>query len=271
MVYKNFSQWIETKKPFVIRSFNEWEDIFGFDKKIELKPRSPKDINPIDGFDIERIIGILGSHNVGPLEPEIHFVNEVTWGRDSEALRVLINNWQNVIIEKRVTDLTGKHTWVAKKVYQLNHEQCGGKEDSVAAEILEEVERVYKRPKDSAAHALKEFVNIVTTVAQKIQRNADDIFIFQGIRKINENNYIIRLGLRGAGVQRRGQKRVEENHTQIVFDPETGLIRLTNYNIESPLGEHKWAVTQTDLDWHFAPTQSRDEIAETISTVLRWY
>lgn len=259
-----------------MRKFSDWlieesKDIFGFEKDMRPVKKNPLDIQPVDSFDIEQITNTLARYPVGQLQPEVQFVNEVTWGEGSGSLRVLINNWLNVIIERKVPDLEGRGMWIAKKVYQLNHNQMGGTEESVAHEILKEVENIYKSKPNSANSQYEDLENLVVNIASLIKRNADDIFIFQGIRRINENNYIIRLGVRGQGVQRKGQKRVEENHTQVSFDKSSGLIRMTNYNIESPLGEHKWAVTQKDIDWYFTPNQSRDEIAQTISTTLHWY
>ena len=259
-----------------MRSFKNWcitegKDIFGFDKDIRPEKKDMTDVNPIDFFDIEKITHNLAMHNVGELLPEVQFVSEVTWGDGNGSMRVRINTWLNVIIERKTIDLTGKEQWIAKKIYQLNHKQYGGMEDAVAHEILQEVENVYKRRLDSPSKEYKEFQTLVSSVASAIRRNAHDIFIFNGIKRINENNYIIRLALRGHGVQRKGQKRVEENHTQMTYDQEAGLIRLTNYNIESSLAQHEWAVTQSDIDWYFAPTQEKEEIAQTISTTLHWY
>lgn len=254
-----FSVWLEGK------------DIFGFEKDYRPKRKDPIETHPVNMFDIEEITRNLASHNVGDLEPKSPFVNEVTWGTGTGFLRVLINNWLNVIIERKVTDLTGRERWIAKKIYQLNHKQYGGMESAVAEEILQEVEHVYKAKLDSPKDKFGEFKNLVFATAATLRKNIHEIFIYQGIRRINDNNYIIRFGVRGHGVQRKGQKRIEENHTQMTFDPEIGLIRLTNYNIESPLHQHEWSVTQTDLDWYFAPTQERDEIYQTISTAMHWY
>lgn len=257
-------------------SFQKWliqekADIFGFERELRPQKKNIQDSQPINSFDIEKIIQFLASHNIGQLQPEIVYVNEVHWSQGPEAVRVLINNWLNVQIERRVTDLCGEYKWVTKKVYQLNHNQYGGMEDAVSHEILQEVERVHNNRPDSPMQKYEDFENLVSTVAGAIRRNANDIFFFGGIRRINENNYVIRMNLRGHGIQRKGQKRVEENHTQMTFDPRIGLVRLTNYNIESPLGEHKWEITQTDIDWNFAPTQTKDEISRAISTTMHWY
>lgn len=259
-----------------MHKFSDWlvkesKDIFGFERELRPEKKDPRDTQPINAFDIEKIIENLARHNIGPLQPEIKFVNEIVWGNESGAIRVSINSWLNVVLERKTTDLAGRGMWIAKKVYQLNHNQFGGAESQVSQEILQEVENVYKAVPDSANREYKELQNLVIAITGMMKRNAHDIFVFQGIRRINENNYIIRFGLRGHGVQRKGQKRVEENHTQVTFDQNSGLIRLTNYNIESPLGEHKWAVTQKDVDWYFAPNQNKSEIAQTISTTMHWY
>lgn len=252
-------------------TYNEWKDIFGFDKEVRPEKKKPIESQPVDSFDIDEITKFLAMHPIGELQPRVPFVNEVIWGFGPEAVRVIINNWLNVVIERYVTDLSGLGRWITKKVYQLNHKQMGGTEDAVAHEILQEAERIYRQQPDSPKKEYKEFENLVISTAAMIRRTAHDIFLFGGVRRINENNYIIRLNLRGQGVQRKGQKRVEENHTQMTFDPETGMIRITNYSIESRLRQHEWQVTPTDVDWYFTPTQSKDEISQAIATTLHWY
>ena len=68
-----------------------------------------------------------------------------------------------------------------------------------------------------------------------------------------------------------GQYRVEQNQTLISYDRKAGTIRLTNYNVESPVAAHTWSIGLNDLDLYFFPSQDRDEISETIAVHMKYY
>ena len=96
--------------------------------------------------------------------------------------------------------------------------------------------------------------------------------MFQAVRKVDENNYLIQFEVRGHGVEAPDQKRIEENLTQITYDKEAGTIRVQNYNVESPVGgAHEWAIAPQDLDMYFLPSQPRDEIAECVAVHFKYY
>ena len=245
--------------------------MYGFDK--ELKPRYTKkeESKPVKTFNIEKLLEYLGMHKLGYKEPNIKFVNEIHWGVGPGAIRLWIGTGLNIMLEKQTVDLTGIARWITKKVFQVDQAGYGGYEDAVANELLNELEKIDEKTPDSAKHDYDELESLVSNIAGALRRTSRSIFMFDGIRKLNEHSYIIRLGVRGQGVEAPDQQRVEENQTHITYDPETGLIRMTNYNIESPVRSHSWEIMPTDTDWYFCPTQSREEITETIANTMHWY
>lgn len=257
--------------------FQDWmiregKDIFGFEKDKAVKRKDDRDEKPVNGINLESISNYLAMHEIGSKRPYIKFVNEIHWGRGEGALRVWFGTGLNVMVERQGQDLNGTPRWYTKKIYQLDQTGYGGFEDAIAFEIIEQLEKIDETQLDSATRDYDELENLVAHMASKMKRTARDVFVFEGIRKIDRNNYVIRFGVRGHGVEAQDQQRVEENQTQVTFDKESGVIRLTNYNIESPVGGgHSWEIMPTDTDLNFFPTQPRDEIVETMANTMHWY
>lgn len=250
----------------------EGKDIFGFEKDKSLERKNEKNEDPIRRFDVEGLMEELSFHKIGEKESKIKFSNEVVWGEGNGAIRVWSGTGLKIIIERQGIDLEGTPRWVTKRVYQIDRQGYGGKEHLVSEEIMEQLLRIDKRPLDSPSGKYEDFEGLVASMAASLRRVAHDIFMFEGIRKVDSDNYIIRMGVRGQGIQAPDQRRVEENQTHVSFDKTRGTIRIMNYNIESSNGkQHEWAIMPSDTDWIFFPTQTREEIIETIANTLHWY
>jgi hypothetical protein len=265
MAYKSFTHWL-----------TENTDIFGFEAEgdpSDYDPLPPKlrDL-PVDSFDIDELTRNLACYDLGVKKPTIKFVGEVRWGDGPGSMRVAIGSRLNLLIEKKGTDLEGNDIWYTHKVYQINRAGYGGYETHVLQDLLSELKRIDELPLPSAQHEYKTLENLVTSIANVYRRTAKVIFLHEGIRKLDDNNYIIRLGVRGSGVEHQDQRRVLENQTYINFTPRSGVIRIFNYNIESPTGNApQWKIMPKDIDFNFATSQSRDEIIEALATFIHWY
>jgi hypothetical protein len=144
--------------------------------------------------------------------------------------------------------------------------------ESVAQEVFEQIERLSYSNIESPKEDKYNLGLLVDNIYKKIIRTGKSIFIPEGIKKMNENAYIIKFGLKGAGLEAPDGQRVEQNQTMISYDESSGTIRVANYNIESPVGgKSSWRLKPNDLDLYFFPTQDRDEISETIAVHMKYY
>ena len=259
-----FKTWLNENKLW------GFKDIFGFEKEFFPVVSKSKDL-PIKGYDAGKTVCELARHPLGLKMPEVRFSNEVHWGRGPGALRVMIESKLDLVIDKLALGLDGKPCWITKKVYQINQSGYGGHEGAVAEEVMNVLQEVDKMPPDSPVGDWDGLERLVSTMASTLRRVATDVFIFEGVRQSDKDHYIIRMAVRGQGVQAPGQARVEENQTSVSYCRETGLVRISNYNVESSLGEHKWALTPSDANWYYAPTQPTSEIVQTIANNLSWY
>ena len=259
MTVKGFKTWLEFK------------DIFGFDQNNKDAEKSHQNDMPIKSFDLEKLFSILASKKIGTNEGRSNFMNEVQWGDNSGSIKCWCGTGLNLMIDRLGSDLTGNPTWYTKRIFQINRGGYGGYEDIVANEVLDEVQVINKEDIDSPKREYNKLDSIVVQMDDSKRRNAKNIFIYEGIKKISNSNYIIRLGVKGHGNQAPDHQRVEENQTSIIFEKEKGMIRILNYNIESGMGQHEWAMSPSDTDLNFFPTQENSEIIETITNTLKWY
>jgi len=265
----NFKGWV----------LNEFKDIFGFSREGADKPLKARglfhtEINPdmpIHRLDIELITERLRRLTINEKKPKYKFMNWIQWGEGIGAIRLKIHPDLHVEIARKSYDLQGEPTWALKRLWLLNRSGYGGHEDFVVQEMLNQLEHVDKLPLDSPKKDYKELEKLAFSMASKMKQVARSYFLYEGIRKVDDNQYIIRFGVRGQGVEAPGQSRVIENQTLLLFHPESGKIRLTNKNIETPIGGFNWELMPPDTDINFLPTQPSEEMVEAIATVMRWY
>lgn len=257
------------------KAFLETADIFGFNAK-----RTPPEVaaddllgRPINMFNIELMMDILSRKRLGLVEPHTDYVTEMIWGKEVGAVKLEVDTGYTMYVKKLGFDKIGNPVWAAKTMLQLNRQGFGGLEDAVAQELYECVEKAHHAPsvnvKDFSERDLE---NLVIHSMNKLKRTARNIFIYEGIRKVEDDNYLIKMGVRGQGVEAPDHHRIEENLTQFHYDKETGIIHIMNYNVASPTGgAHSWALHPRDLDLYFFPSQDREEISECLAVHMKYY
>lgn len=255
------------------KRFFEGTDIFGFDHdRAKDEPDDNMLSRPIRQFDLEVMMEILARKDINGTEPYMPFMNEIRWGNHPGAIKLEVDTGYTFYIKKLATDRQGNPRWVAKRVFQLNRQGYGGLEDAVAHEVYEHLKNYSDSMIEAPVEEYKDLENLVQHIYNKVKRTSKNIFIPEGIKKISEHVYIIKLGVRGHGVQEMDQMRTEQNQTMVSYDPAQGTIRITNYNLSSPVGgPHDWQIGVNDFDLYFFPTQDRDEISETVSVHLKYY
>lgn len=255
------------------RKFIEATDIFGFDNnRAKDEPDDNMLSKPISQFNLETMMDILSNKSIGGKKGKVKFINEIRWGDQPGAVKLEIDTGYTFYVKKLGKDKQGNDRWASKKMFQLNRQGYGGLEDIVAQEIHHELERAYEGPLDSPITDYTDLENLTQQIFNKAKKVMKHIFIPEGIRKLSDNAYIIKMGVRGQGVETIGHNRVEQNQTMITYDPECGTIRINNYNIESPVGgPHAWRLNPIDLDLYCFPSQGRDEISELVAVHYKYY
>ena len=254
------------------KNYLEATDIFGF-TKLRDKADSKENVTPTRQFNVEQMMEYLSKKNINGQMPTTPFVSEIRWGFGVGSIKLEVDTGFTFHIKKLHADRQGTERWVHKRMFQLNRNGVGGTEDIVANEIYDHLKRYHEGPFDGPnSEPYKELDRLVNHCYSKMKLVAKDIFIPEGVKRIDDNTYVIQLALRGHGVEAPNQQRVEQNQTMFHYDDETGLIRIFNYNVESPTGgSHDWKLKENDLDIYFFPSQSREEISECLAVHFKYY
>lgn len=257
---KDFKSWL----------YSEQKNIFGFENKPKEKENFVG-INPINTLNFELISQRLCKTTIGNKIPNERFIGEVCWGNnEAGSLRLNIGTDLHIELGRMGLDLEGEPVWATKRLFQLDRSGKGSLEESICQDILDELKAIDKTELDSPKEEY-DLEKLAIETAYKLRRTALNIFVFEGIMKVDENDYIIRFSVSGQGVESPDHKRVVENQTRLIFRKNKGIIEAWNYNIETKVGGHDWKIQSNDLAIKFFPTQDKDEIAETLACYLRWY
>lgn len=258
------------------RKFREFlgktpQELFGI-KNSSQKEDDPPIQYPINGFDLELMMDFLSKKKIGVFSPETNFINEIKWGNQPGAIKLEVDTGFTFFVKKLVFDKEGSERWIAKKAFQLNRNGAGNKEDFVAQEIFERLNIYSDEYIEHSSEEYKDLENLVEFLYKKMISTAKPIFFPEGIKKINDDSYIIKFGVKGQGLEFRNQQRVEQNQTLVTYDKNNGLIRVINYNLLSPTGKaHEFKINQNDLDVCFSPSQSKEEIADVLCVHMKFY
>jgi len=260
-------------EKLTFKKFIENTDIFGFDRnKDKTVPDQSMLDRPIHQFNVELMMELLSKKSIGNLKPQMPFMNEIRWGSEPGAIKLEVDTGYTFYVKKLGKDKQGNNRWLSKKMFQLNRQGYGGLEEIVSQEIHNELSKAYEVPLESPIIDYTDLEHLTQQIYTKVKKVMKNIFIPEGIRKVNDHAYIIKMGVRGHGLEGKSQRRVEQNQTMISYDPECGTIRMTNYNIESPVGgPHTWKINPSDLDVYCFPSQGRDEISELAAVHYKYY
>jgi len=226
---------------------------------------------PVKMTEVKTITDTLKEHQIGDKLSYSPFIDEVRWGVGAGALRCGVQPDMHLQLDRLGIDLQGEPVWITKRLYLLSREGYGGHESVVVEEVLDELDEINNTAIDSPKSTFEDLKYMVHSMAYRMRATARDIFLFNGINKLNENEYIIRFGVRGQGVAAPDQSRVLENHTIVGFTPDSGRIHLINRNVESSIGRMEWLIRPADTNVYFFPTQSIDEMIAIMGTTMKYY
>ncbi len=259
-----------------MQSFEMWlENIFGLSKKESGKAVVKADDLPIKNLSVPKMMDYLSEQTIGTKEGKVAFANEVRWGVGPGAIRVTVSTSYGVFMERLGKDLLGDDVWITKKVFQINDDvERMGYEYILSEDITQHAKIIDSKLLDYPKSKY-DVRPLAINTANKLRQVARDMFMFNSLREITENTYVIQFDMMGAGVGAIGGSNYDrslENLVFITFSEQTGVIKLINTDIESNVGQNMiWRMQPSDVNMSFFPTQNIDEISETMAVTFRWY
>jgi len=275
-----------------MKSFKQWVilergDIFGFDKprKVDVlsgnkyqhglgTPGPNQGEFPIKAVDSQVIMAELARHNIGEKKARWVDTEGVLWGNgEVGTIQAEISPWGSykVTVRKKIIDLEGTVCWICKRIYPIIETENDRNEESMAHQLIDELAKMDGELVEMPKGDYKNFENMILSLASKIKRFAPDIFIFDGIKQISENNYLIHMSLRAGGIEAPDSNRVVQFNIDLNYNPRTGLIRCFGNDVTTPTSGHAWRLQPSEWDEVFCATQPQREIEDAILAALSTY
>jgi len=260
-------------------NFKNWllkEDIFGFEKISKIKVLKQPEELPITPLNIEVAVETLLKMPFKDQMPFSRFVNEIQWGNQNGAIRMVVSPLGSFksIIRGLQTNLEGNDTWICKKIipyHDLVQANIQNNKD-LAYKLFEKIEEINQL--ESAIGDYSNLESLVVKLVHECQKPniLPEIFIFRGVKEIKHNeNYIIYFECKGQGVETPGSSRLENFQINMNYNPKTGLIRSYGHDVQSPKKGHVWYLQPSEWDEYFSPAQPIQEITNAICAALSTY
>lgn len=268
----------DMKHEMKFRTFlEEFKDIFGVEAELRT-PDKPKmlDEKPIQAFNSTEMMEHLASLKAGTHPHGFQdFSNTVQWGTNPGAVRVRIGSQYTVYVERLLVDLDNNHVWTTKRVFRINVDGYKQYAEAVGDAIHDEVDKIIVTGMDAPQRRFNDVHELAEELAEAMQSYANDMFVFDQIRKVTDNNSLLVYVVKGGGVgalqNPRSQGRINQIVSDISFNEATGLIRIMNTSVQTGDEGVSWHIMPSFFEGMFAPTQDRKEIAEAVVTSMKWF
>lgn len=267
MKYKSFKNWC----------ISEGKDIFGFssddfDNKGLAKNEKTK---PIHRIDAEAVFQILKEMKLGHKVAIPSFPHRIQWGETNGAVRLIISPLGSfkAIVRRLRENAKGEKVWICKTIIPFNDYLDANPQfdESLAHVVFDLVEQADHTNVESPKTDYENLEGLTFDLAHVCKNNQPDIFLYQGIKKVNEDRYIIYFELRGGGIEAPGAERIEQFNIDVNYLKKEGVIKIIGQEISSPAKGHVWIPQPSEFEEYFFPTQPEEEICECIAAALSTY
>jgi hypothetical protein len=214
---------------------------------------------------------------LGPLEATNPIDDEVQWGNEVGAIKVIITPLGSMKAStKRMTkDLQGNKTWILESVYPISDYKDENKEVEIANKVFDEIARITKSPTNGPDGDYEDIERLAQKLWHTTKKQHPSYIMFPTqLRKQRDNYYKLVYEFRGQGVgSPYGGKtgRAEQFDIDLVYYPEKGMIRCFGYDIESSSRERNFYVQPSEWDEYFSPKQDDKLIVENIVKLFLQY
>jgi hypothetical protein len=258
-----------------ILNFREaYEDIYGFEDKVKKTEPKPEDELPIQPFYLNKMLDSLEREKVAGYPSWRPFEDQVQWGKTSGAIRARLTPNQGVCVERLTNDLEGGRLWVTKRLVKIKTNESQNYEDSVAREIGDLIRDVSKESIDSAGRNYDQLFSLTKRISEFVKHNANKMFVYQEIKKVNDYNYNILMSLPASGVgsvvNKHRASLTAAGIIDVSYDKYLGSIKAILTTVDIQDEGSAWEIDVPYFMGSFAPSQSIDEISKAVINGLKF-
>jgi hypothetical protein len=220
--------------------------------------------NPFKMVKVEQVIKDLKKRAMGISHSVEEFFGELHMGEGVGAVQILFCPYGGLktVIRRKAKDLRGEDVWVCKRVVVMDDKRYDGHDSVLVEDISEQLGLIVGEGLDSPGGEYEDMTKLVTKIANKIRTLRTELFVFEGVRKKDDNYFIVQFGVKGQGVEAPDQRRLEQFHVNLHYDQPRGLIRSWGCDISSPIGQHLWQSQPAEWNEIHFPSQQVDEIIQ---------
>jgi hypothetical protein len=253
----------------------EFKDIFEFGPEERLPVIKKYDDGPIMPFGSNRMLEHLASRKIGVHEGFQDFSNTVQWGVGPGSIRARIGSQYTVYLEKQIVNLEGDREWITKKVFKINTDEYKNYTESVGDAIHEAVSKISRGNIEGPKKDFDSINDLTEEIAEEMNYYANEMFVFEKIKPVNETNAIIVYQVKGGGVgalqKVRSEGKIHQVLVDVAFNEATGIIRIVNTAVVSGDEGTSWHMIPSFFAGMFSPSQNSREIAEAVVTAMKWF
>ncbi len=260
-------------------SFNTWLHEyadFGLDMSKRPSGADPEQgEKPIMPLSVEYVVNFLKRKQLGEktIVPNDLF-GEIQWGDQDGALLISFSPFRgnHATLRKLTHDLEGNPQWICKRVIEIKN-LFDSHPDKLIFILQESLDKIDNEGIEAPSENFADMQDLVIQLASELRRKTTQkIFMYEGIRVVKENfKYIIHFGVTGMGVQRRGQKRLDQFAIHAEYDKKIGLIKITGTPLGDVISKHRWIYDPSAFIEWFSPYQSEDEINDAVLVNFNCY
>ena len=259
------------------KRFTEVKDLFGFAEKEKTPPElKPQDENPIKAFGMNEFLDRLARVKIGSHLSHRTFEDQVQWGKTDGALRARLTPNQGISVERLTADLNGQPLWITKKLFKIKTNEFAGHEDVVAKELGEQINHIAHEKLDSPVANYKGLHTLTAKMVERVKHNIHDMFVYQELKKVSENNYNILFSLMGAGVgkivRRTGNSGgwTPAGIIDLSYNPERGSMKGILSTVSVDNDADPWEIDIPYFMGEFSPSQPMEEVIQAIVAGLKF-
>jgi hypothetical protein len=261
-----FKLWLESQR-----------DIFGFDDGPPATVSPPADDRPVRRFNINSMMEDLASRQMGTHAGFQKFPNEVQWGTEAGAIKIEIGMQHTAYLERLVHDREGSPVWLTKRVYMINTDGYMDHPGAVAEALYGDAAKLYRTGLDGPAedYSADALEDMVMHLVARAKETAHQYFIYEGVKRVNPHNYIVRFAARGGGVgalfSTQPQGRINEFIIDVSFCRQSGLLHTILTSVQTTDEGVSWEIQPSLFEGWFAPAQGSHEVAEALLTSMKYF
>ena len=264
--------------------FSEWlgkspEEKFGFRPKISIKASPFYLEEPMEPFRSSLMLKEL--YNLGHINQRKvskDWDTEIVYGEGVGKMQVDVSPLGSYkIILKYINDLQGNLTGICRYIQPLvndfNHKGPNDPREQVLADKLyNKLQEMDAEPLPAPMSGkLKEFEKVVHKFASVVKTEHPAIMVYEGLRKLDENNYLMSFEYKGYGNGLPNSNKAEKFLINWQYMPKEGLIHTWGYEVVSKSVTRTYIPTPSEWDEYFTPSQPSEVIIGCIREAFMTY